>query len=375
MIKFLHCADLHLDSPLTALDITRSEARRNELRAAFTSLTMSAKLNGVDFLLISGDLFDGEFVSRDTVELICNEFEAIPDCRIVIAPGNHDPYSPSSYYRRGEFPKNVFIFDSPEVTFFDFPEKNTTVYGYAFTADSLGQSPISEFRVNDPSRINLLVAHGELDSPNSPYCPLSSDELSRCGFDYIALGHRHTYTEPKKLGGGYAAYSGCLEGRGFDECGIKGAIMAAVEKNPELQFASKFVRFCKRHFETERLDVSGAKSNADVLDALTELINEKHYNEDTALRVKLVGEVSDSCRISTDFLHDKLARLFMLELADGTVPLLDKEKLCADMTIRGEYYRSLMPMLESEDEALREVAATALRCGLAALAGNDFTEI
>jgi len=375
MIKILHCADLHLDSPMSSMDVRRSESARNDLRAAFTSLVMSVKDNNVDFLLIAGDLFDGEYVSKDTIALLYREFASIPDCNVIIAPGNHDPYSPQSYYKRGEFPSNVYIFDSEEVASFDFPEKNTTVYGYAFTSERLDNCPLDGFTVNDPSRINILTAHGELDTADTPYCPLPSDVLEKCGFDYIALGHRHTYTEPFTLGNGYAAYSGCLEGRGFDECGAKGAIIAAADKSPEFKFASKFLHACKRCYAIEELEISGSQSNADVLDRIEAMIKEKHYGDDTALRVILKGEVSDSFVISTDFLRAGLTGLYFLEVIDRTIPLLDKEKFANDLTLRGEYYRSLLPMLESKDENERELAAKALRCGLAALSGNDFTLI
>ncbi|MBQ8551803.1 MAG: DNA repair exonuclease [Clostridia bacterium] len=371
MIKILHCADLHLDSPLSSLDITKAELRHSDMRAAFTSLTLSAKMNKVDFLLISGDLFDGAFVSRDTIALICREFAAIPDCKIIIAPGNHDPYTQSSYYRRGEFPENVYIFDSSELSCFDFPEKNTTIYGWAFTSEHMDTCPLEGFSVEDPTRINLLVAHGELDASGSKYCPIPSKLLCECGFDYAALGHVHTYSELKQLGSGYAAYSGCLEGRGFDECGEKGAVLAAAEKDISLQFAAKFVRFCKRCYEIERLDITGAASNVDAVDKLSALISERRYGADTALRVHLTGNVAGDFKLSPKFLEERFSQLFMLEVIDETLPLLESGRLRDDPTLRGEFYRSLETMLSSNDPEVRETAAMALRCGLSALAGEE----
>lgn len=371
MIKILHCADLHLDSPLSSLDIEKAELRHSDMRAAFTSLTLSAKMNNVDFLLISGDLFDGAFVSRDTVALILREFASIPDCRIIIAPGNHDPYTRSSYYGRGDFPENVYIFDSPELSCFEFPEKNTTVYGWAFISEYMESCPLEGFSVEDPTRINLLCAHGELDVSSSKYCPIPSKLLAECGFDYAALGHVHTYSEIKKPGVGYAAYSGCLEGRGFDECGEKGAILAVADKDVSLQFAAKFVRFSKRCYQTERLDITGAASNADAADRLSALINEKRYGSDTALRVRLCGNVAGDFKLSPKFLSEQFPQLFMLEINDETLPLLDRDKLSCDPTLRGEFYRCLEAMLSSDDPETRETAAAALRCGLAALSGED----
>ncbi len=375
MIRILHCADLHLDSPMSALDITKSEVRRNELRAAFTSLTLSAKMSDADFLIIAGDLFDCEYVSRDTVALIVKEFEAIPDCKIIIAPGNHDPYTSAGYYRRTEFPDNVYIFDSPEVKFFDFPEKNTTVYGYAFTEEHLEINPLEGFAVADPSRINILAAHADLDAVDSNYCPATSRSIGECGFDYVALGHRHTYTEPVPVGNGFVSYSGCLEGRGFDECGVKGAVLVGIEKDGSLKFGSKFVRLCKRIYASDTLNISGARSNADAASMISTHVSEKHYGDDIALRLHLVGEVSGDFRLSPTLLKEQFPSFFIFEIIDETVPLLDGDRLRDDPTLKGAFYRSLEPMLKGDDEARRECAALALRCGLAALAGNDFTDI
>ena len=376
MIKILHCADLHLDSPMSARDISRAEAGRHDVRAALTSLVMYIKSNSIDFLLISGDLFDGAFVSRETVALLCHEFASIPDCRVIIAPGNHDPYTFASYYRLAELPENVFVFDSEEIKYFDFPEKNTTVYGWAFTSDFLDTCPINgEFVVASPERINLLVAHGELDVSESKYCPIQSKVLAKCGFDYVALGHRHAYDGVKECGEGYIAYSGCLEGRGFDELGVKGAIAAVIDKNSTPKMSSKFLRFCKRRYEIADCDVTGAASNADMLDRIAKLISDAHYAEDTILRVRLVGEVGAECKPSVAFLEGQFPSVCSIEIVDATAPIGSGERLKDDPTLRGAFYRSLEGMLASEDESERELASMALKYGLAALCGSDIADL
>lgn len=374
MIKFLHCADLHLDSPLSTLDLKRAEVRRNEFRAAFTSLTLYIQMNKIDFLLIAGDLFDGAFASKETIALLKREFANIPDCRVIIAPGNHDPYTSQSYYRRAEFPENVYIFDSPELSCFDFPDKNTTVYGYAFTGDTLESCPIEGITPENPSRINILVAHGELGTSESRYCPIPNEMIAGSGFDYAALGHRHEYDGVKRLGNTYCAYSGCLEGRGFDECGPKGAIIGAADKDGELQLGTKFVRFSKRCYEIETLDITGARTNADIADRLSGLITDKHYGDDTALRVKLTGNVAGELKPASDFLSGQFPRLFLLELEDETLPLLDADMLKRDPTIRGAFYAALADMLEQGGEEERELASMALRYGLSALSGGEIVD-
>ena len=188
MIKILHCADLHLDSPFSLDDIKKSEIRRAELRGAFTSMMLYAKTEGVDIMLMAGDLFDSEYVSRDTAALMSREFSSNPNCRFVIAPGNHDPYTPESVYARVTFPDNVYIFDGDKLSYFAFDELGVDVYGYAFTSPALRANPFAGKRPRNPDRLNLLCAHGELGAVASQYCPIPLSDVRESGFDYIALG-------------------------------------------------------------------------------------------------------------------------------------------------------------------------------------------
>ena len=96
MIKVIHCADVHFDSPFALNDPRNAELRRMEFRSAFTSLVMHAKDYGAKLFLISGDLFDEEYISKDTATLIAREMASYPDCRFFISPGDCDPYSAKS---------------------------------------------------------------------------------------------------------------------------------------------------------------------------------------------------------------------------------------------------------------------------------------
>lgn len=375
MIKFLHCADLHLDSPLSALDLQKAEVRRNEMRASFTSITLYAATNKLDFLLISGDLFDSDYVTKDTIALIKSEFAKIPDCKVIIAPGNHDPYTKQSCYRRADFPDNVYIFDSNELSCFDFPDKNTTIYGWAFTEPSLDFCPAEHFAPENPDRINILAVHADYGTSQSAYCPLPENIAAGCGVDYIALGHIHKFSGINQLGRTYYAYPGCVEGRGFDECGPKGVIIGAIDKSGgQAQLAAKFLPLSKCIYELERLDVTGAETNADVCEKISSLIAERHYDDKTALRLILTGNVSSGLRLSQSYVTAQFPRLFTLEVVDETSPMYDAAALRCDPTIRGALYASLADMLEGDDQAQRETAALALRYGLAALSDGDIID-
>ena len=181
MLKILHTVDIHLDSPFSGLDARRSEIRRAELRSTFSSLMTYVRDNSIDLLLITGDFFDTGFVTKETVSIVLREFSRVADCKIVISHGNHDPSTPDSVYAKVKFPENVYIFKSSEQTSFSFPELGCEVYGYAFTGETMRKSPLRP--TGDSGYIKILCAHAHLNSPLSPYCPISTAELEACGFN------------------------------------------------------------------------------------------------------------------------------------------------------------------------------------------------
>lgn len=370
MIKILHTGDVHLDSPFSGLDSRHAEIRRNELRAAFTSMMTYAKMNNADLILIAGDLFDGDMVTRETLALLCREFESFGK-PVFIAPGNHDPASPKSIWLKNPFPSNVHVFTSEEVSSFDIDGLNLTVYGFAFTSADLPRVPIDGLTVSDKKRTNLLVCHGDmigLKSYNTD-CPMTAEQLTSFGADYTALGHIHN--PPKPGPDGRWCYCGCLEARGFDELGPKGACMVEIDKkNGVSDITIKRVRFSKRRYEKGELALHGCASMSEVSDAILAYIRENRLGEDTCLALRLTGEVSPSLVIDTEMLEDGEHGLFLLKLTDATGPMLDFESLETDITIRGEVYRQLKPAIESADEREREVGLRALRYAFAALSGE-----
>ncbi len=362
MLRILHTGDVHLDSPFSGLDPTFAEVRRNELRAAFTSMLHYARCEKVDMILIAGDLFDAQFVTRETLALIKREFESIK-CPIIISPGNHDSVTESGVWKRGVFPDNTYIFTNDSLEYFDFPDLGVRVWGWAFTSHTMESSPLVGRRA-DGEGINILCAHGDMSSARSLSCPLTVGELEAFGADYAALGHIHNpkeYTER-------IAYCGCLEGRAFDETGIKGALDVTLDGG---RVTRKKIRFSKRRYECASLDVYGADSNTELASRISEFIISEHYGDDTILRLTLTGEVSPSFAVNTAVLEKASDRVFALKVEDATSPMLGSDELRRDPTLRGELYRVLEPALTSDDPREREKASAALRVGLAAIAGES----
>lgn len=372
-IRILHMGDVHLDSPFSSLGVDKSESRRRELRGAFTSILYYAKEKNVDLVLISGDLFDDGYATGETVDLLCGQFAAQPDCHFVIAPGNHDPYTRGSLYASGKLPKNVHVFSSEGLQRFVFEDLNTEVYGWAFCSDTLTASPLAGKRADDNGRLHLVCGHCDMASPISKYCPVTREDVKKFGAHFCGFSHIHKTPEVLTEDGVTWTYSGFVEGRGFDECGFGG--INYIEAQTSGDFAVKVMRLktARRRYMWETLDVGGSGSLAEVAEKIDALIKEKKYADNTLLRVTLTGAVSPEIE-NTARLESAVRGLYLLEIDDRTSPTFDGGTLENDMTMRGELYRELLPALSDGDPAARSVAAAALKLGLAALEGRNVTE-
>ncbi len=375
MIKVLHTGDVHLDSPFSRLDVKRAETRKNELRAAFVTMMSWAKKNSVDIILIAGDLFDCEYVTRETVGLIAREARN-SDAEIFIAAGNHDPISSTPVYtKEGIFPENVHIFKGEELEKISVDRLGVDVYGYSFVSKYMKENPIEGRRVDDPDRFNIVVGHADHRSPDSPYCYVSEEMVRAFGADYYAYSHVHNPPEPRRAGSAVWAFCGCLEGRDFGECGPKGALLIEAEKEGgEPVINARRLRFSKRRYETGELSVDGAVSRDEIMTKINEYVDEKGYGEETLLSLTLRGRIPSTLVLNTDAMASEIKGLFYFELEDGTRPEEGDEELSGDGTVRGQFYRELLPLLKSEDPAERERGERALKYGLAALAGENIVD-
>ncbi len=364
-MKILHCADLHLDSPFSGLDPHTAEIRREEQREIFKSLVCLVRNRRVDLLLIAGDLFVSGFTGVKTVRTVSEMLSKL-DCPVVISPGNHDPYIRGGLYST-EFSDNVHIFDSEEMSSFDFPSLGVTVYGYAFTSARYDAHPL-EGKINvDPERMNILCAHADTSSTLSRYAPITPREFADSPFVYAALGHIHNAPEIEEHNGTIVAYSGCAEGRSFDETDYGGAILLDIEDD---KIRYEKIRLAKHRYMIESIDITGAESDEETAEKIRRRIAVCSYKEDTALRVILCGSISPSYTPVPENIGSKIEGLYSLEVLDDTVPLYDADALLEDMSVRGEYFRTLVHKMKEGTAEERRIAVQALRIGLSALEGK-----
>ena len=372
-LKFLHCSDIHLDTPYVGMTPEKSDERRRELRAAFMRMMEFVRERGVNYVLIAGDLFDTKYATNTTAEILIREFRSCPETKFIIAPGRGDCYEDNPIYLSGRLPDNCYVFERDTLSRFYFGEDRVTVYGWAFVRDRIDASPIFDNHVDDGSQINIVCGYADLDGEiDGGCCPISSSDLDKFGADYYALGSRHGKTEFVKQGGAMYSYSGSLECTGFDEPDLGGVKLLSVDYNDgELSMDGKHVSFGHLQFVTEQIDITGVSVNNEITNRISKMISAKRYGSDTALRVELVGSIGPRF-VMPKHLESDAFGLYYFTVEDKTMPLFATEHFMRDMSAAGEIYRRLLPDMRSEDEKTRLVAARAFRVALAALEGREF---
>ena len=359
-IKILHAADLHMDSPFEGLDPVRSAQRRREQRELFSTLPDLIKREGVQLVLLAGDLFDSGLCYYETSQSLPEVLEAM-QVRVFIAPGNHDYYASSSPWSSISFPKNVTVFRSTAIQSVTLPDLGCRVWGAAFNAPRCG-GLLGGFTAPKSKLIELMVLHGDI-TPGSPYGLVTEGEIAVSGLDYLALGHLHGYSGLRRSGNTFWAYPGCMEGRGFDETGRKGVILADVEKG---SVDLRFVPMGGREYARREVSLT---SETDVLSALSAAITPEDGR--SILRLILTGEHAG--RIDTAALAGELGeRVFHLELRDNTREPRDLWDGIDDDSLRGIFLRRMRTRYDraiTEEE--KRTVELAVRYALDALENRE----
>ena len=372
VLKFLHCGDIHLDTPFTGLSPEKSDERRLGLRASFSKMMEYVRGAGINYVLISGDLFESDCATGSTAELLIGEFRSSPDTKFIIAPGKHDSYENNLIYSTKRLPENCYIFSSDKIDRFDFEEDNVVIYGWAFMGESITASPLYDRRVGDSSKINIVCGYADLDGEiGSTECPISSQEMNRFGADYYAFGSHHAKTDFAKKGGSMYSYCGSLECTGFDTPHVGGVKFLSIDyANGELSMDGKHITFGHLQFVTESIDITGVAAHNEITNRISQLISQKKYGSETALRVELTGDI-DPRFIVPKHLECDAFGLYFFDMIDKTLPLYGTEHFKRDMSVAGEIFRRMYPMLTSPNENDRLTAARAFRVGLASLENRE----
>jgi DNA repair exonuclease SbcCD nuclease subunit len=231
-MKFIHAADLHIDSPLVGLccyEGAPAERLREATRLAFENLVALAIEEEVSFVILAGDLFDGQWRDMQTGLFTARQFRQLRDAKInvYLVRGNHD--AESKVRSAITWPDNVYEFSVRHAETFRLDDLGIAIHGRGFAQQQIIEDPLPDFPPPLPGMFNIGVLHTNIDgSPeHDTYAPTNRASLEGKGYDYWALGHIHkrqTITERP-----YIAYSGNTQGRHVLETGAKGCLLVSIK--------------------------------------------------------------------------------------------------------------------------------------------------
>lgn len=364
-MKIIHCADLHLDSKMqTNLDAKKAKERKAELLGTFRRMVSYAAMNQVAAILIAGDLFDTKRVSRTAGNVVYQEIAAHPEIEFYYLKGNHD--ADSFLDSLDVLPPNLKLF-TEEWTSYDLAgSSGVTVTGAELTAENAGI--IFHSLALDMNRINIVLLHGQemnYAGKDRTEC-INLPELRDKGIDYLALGHIHAYKSGKLDSRGKYCYPGCLEGRGFDECGEHGFVLLDIDEEDKTINMS-FLPFAARTLFTVEADIAGCMTSMDVENAIRTVLDESGAKEKDLVKIVLTGNVDMECEKDIDYLVKQLEpEYYFVKIYDESKPAVDYEAFRLDASLKGEFVRCVMEDNELPPDLKNEI----IRCGIQKLSGE-----
>ena len=351
-MKFVHMADMHFDSPFTSLSRIEglSDTRRLEQRKVFKNIIEYINENNIDYLFISGDLYENEYVRYSTIEYINNLFKTIPNTKIFIAPGNHDPFLINSYYAKYEWNDNVYIFKN-KLEMINL--ENINIYGYGFSryySDGLDLNiPL------DNEKINILITHGDLNASKKGdelYNPVDNKDLLK--FDYVALGHIHKPKYDDKI-----VYPGSPISFGFDELGKHGIITGEINNK---KIKTEFIPLDNREFIKLNFDISEINSQEELI----EKINELKINKNNFYELIFIGK--RNFEINLYNINKLIENNNILKIKDFSKIKYDLEKIKEENNLKGFFVKNILEKIDTIDtEEEKQKYLKAIEIGLEAL--------
>ncbi len=291
--SFIHAADIHLDSPhsgLSAYEGAPVELLRNAPRAAFSNLIDEAIRERVDFMVISGDLYDGAWKDFNTGLFFSGEMGRLKreEISVFIAHGNHD--AESELTKHLTLPDNVTVFSTRKAESKSLEPLGVVLHGQSFRDAKTEENLAVAYPPAVPDCFNIGVLHTAVEghAEHAPYAPCSLSDLTDKGYDYWALGHVHEYKilseDP------LVVFPGNLQGRHIRETGPRGALVVTVE-NGKPTVERLFVDTVRWH--RIEIDAGPAHSLQDVVrlarDRLETLLRESADGRPLATRVIFTG--------------------------------------------------------------------------------------
>ena len=324
MFRFLHAADIHLDSPLTGLDKYEGapvDEIRNAARRALENLVATAIREQVAFVILAGDIYDGDWRDFNTGQFFVTQMVKLKDAGIPVYAilGNHD--AGNKMTKSLPLPGNVTIFSTNRAETVCVEGFDVAIHGQSFAAQCTTSDLARDYPAPVSGCFNIGLLHTSLSGRegHDRYAPCTEESLRNRGYDYWALGHVHLREVISTMP--TIAFAGNIQGRHARETGPKGCLLVTVADDltvtPEFQSLDVF------RWERAVVDLSDADDKQQLLEWAARGIREACERAEglpVAVRLELTGETSLHQLISAEkrqLTHD--LRAMATDIGSGNV--------------------------------------------------------
>jgi DNA repair exonuclease SbcCD nuclease subunit len=301
-MKFIHAADIHLDSPLKGLDVYEGapvDEIRGATRRALERLVELAIDEAVDFVVIAGDLYDGDWRDHNTGLFMVRQMARLREAQIPVftVRGNHDAENKMTTSLR--MPENVTLLSSTKPQTKTLKHLDVAIHGRSFAQAAEVDNLAAAYPAGDRKLFNIGLLHTSLDGRegHASYAPCNLDDLKSKNYQYWALGHVHT-REDTLLSDPPIVFPGNVQGRHIRECGAKGCELVHVDDQHRVRV--EFRPLDVLRWQHVKIDCSSAERADDVIDLCRQTLARELDAADglpLAARVDLRGATSAHTRL------------------------------------------------------------------------------
>lgn len=342
-MKIIHCADIHLGSKINTSLSDISKERRADLRASFMRMCEYARENDIHIILLAGDIFDSDTPFKKDKDNFYTTIRNYEDIDFLYLKGNHDL---NEVY--DDTPSNLKHFSD---TWTKYRYDKLVISGLEMTkANAL--SFYDSLALNEQN-INIVMLHGEI-SEHDGYNLINLAKLRNKQIDYLALGHIHSLKEYKLDGRGVACYSGCIEGRGFDELGPKGFIVLDITD----KIKHEFIPFSAKIIHDLAIDISGSLTVNDVINKINQATS---LNNNDIYRITLKGDVSPSLDLTPTDIKCYYSNIYFLRIIIDTSIIVNLDDYKSDISLKGEFVRGVLAKDNISEADKREIISLGLK--------------
>ena len=369
-LRIIHTADAHLGAKFLSLG-PRGAEQREHLVSAFDAALDLAVSERADLVLLAGDIFDSVPAPGSLVDRVASRIQELTSAgiKVVLSPGTHDPYGPSSPYALPQFRDidGLFVFTTEEMERLELPGLDCAVFGNANTRPFANRHPLSGFKASSDRRWNVGILHASFEIPDvsADSYVVTPAEIASSGLDYLALGHIHSMS-CRSSGKVTAYYSGSPEMVRMQKGEFGLALLVELDETATV----RPVRVSSRGFEELTVRAEGA--DAASLDRLLR----SHAGPDKILKLSVEGVRDSDFPDIEEIVREHATSYFFITVTDRSWPApsaIDPSSYPPDGAAAA-FLEGLEPALSAAPDAEKDEVREAMRLGVSLLGRGSSDE-